>query len=327
LAIVSLIALLVALAVAVLISVQPWGASTLAPQLNLAPGIGVALGDSVEAAPGRQLAVAPAQPAGGGATGLAAGEFAATSSAPQARADIAPARLVASVGRSDVPGGSSKPPAQQPPAPQPTPSQPPPAPEAVPVAAPVSVPQPEAAPPTRVPRGYGNQPPGPIAGGVDPEEEGPSDRVEFQAGDEFEHRFSFYVEPTAFRAPGSDNLILQIRSEASEDSSFGLQLWDDGAGQRGLWATGDAMGGERFLTPVAEGAWHEAIVFLKASSEDDGFYLLTIDGQPIDARAWISLIDSGSSSAQLEVGLFRAGERVLDSGDVFFGPAHPVGAS
>jgi hypothetical protein len=279
----------------VLISVQPWGTSTLAPQLSLAPGMGVALDDAVEAAPGRQLAVAPARPAGGGAARLATNELAVSSGAPQARADIDPAQVVASGGKGGVPSGPSKPPA-----PEPTPSQPAPAPEAVPVAAPVSAPEPEAAPPTRVPAGYGNQPPEPIAGGVDPEEEGPSDSVEVLAGDELEYTFSFFVEPTAFRLPGDDKPILRIRNEASESASFGLQLWDDGAGQRGLWASGDAMGGERFLAPLAEGVSHQATLYLHASSEDDGFYLLMIDGQPIDARAWISLIDSGSSYALIE---------------------------
>jgi hypothetical protein len=137
---------------------------------------------------------------------------------------------------------------------------------------------------------------------VDPGEEapGPSDSVEIQVGDELEYSFSFLVEPTVFRLPGEDSPIVQIRSEESESASFGLQLWDDGAGQRGLWASGDAMGGERFLAPLTEGIAHQATLYLQASSEDDGFYLLTVDGQPVDARAWVSLIDSGSSSALIE---------------------------
>lgn len=321
-AIVSLVALLVALAVAVLISVQPWGASTLAPQLSLAPGIGVALGDSIEVAPGRQLAVAPAQPAGSGAARPGANEVAVTSGAPRLQMNIATAQAVASGGEAGAPSSPSRPPLAQP-----TPSQPTPAPEGVPVVAPVSAPVPEAAPPTRISTGSGNPPPGPIAGGVDPEEEGPGDSIEIQAGEELAYRFFFHVEPTAFRAPGSDNLILQIRGEPGDDPSFGLQLWDDGVGQRGLWASGDAMGGERFLVSVAEGAWHEVTVYLQVSGEDDGLYLLTLDGQPVDARAWVSLIGSESSHAQLEVGLFRDGERVLDPADVSFGPAQPIGAS
>src|SRR4029077_17780535 len=102
--------------------------------------------------------------------------------------------------------------------------------------------------------------------------------------------------------------------------SFGLQLWDDDSGQRGLWASGDAMGGERFLAPVAEGVWHEAVGYFQASSEGDGFYLLILDGQPIDARAWISLIEPGNSSALIETGLFRDGEPIVGAPDIFFGP-------
>jgi hypothetical protein len=254
------------------------------------------VGDAVEVAPGQPFAVAPAQPAGSGAAEPAISELAVVSNSAQIRTDIGSAQAVASGHQGGVPGGPSKP------APKPTPSQPAPAPEAVPVAAPVSASVPEAAPPTRVPTGYGNQPPGPIAGGVDPEEEGPSptDSVEIHVGDELEYSFSFYVEPTLFRLPGDDAPIVQVRGDDSESASFGLQLWDDGTGQRGLWASGDAMGGERFLAPLAEGVAHQATLYLRASSEDDGFYVLTVDGQPLDARAWVSLIDSDSSYALIE---------------------------
>lgn len=294
-AIVSLIALLVALAVVVLVSVQPWGKSTLAPNVSLAPpGLEGAVGDAVAVAPGQSFAVAPAQPAGSGAASLAGGELAAASDPARIRTGIAAAKVVASGSQGGVPSSPSKP------APEPTPSQPAPAPAAVPVAAPVSAPA--AAPPGRVPPAPGSEPPGPIPGGVDPEEEalGPTDSVEIQVGDELEYSFSFYVEPTAFRLPGEEMPIVQIRSEESESASFGLQLWDDGAGQRGLWASGDAMGGERFLAPLAEGIEHQATLYLHASSEDDGFYVLTVDGLPVDARAWVSLIDPGSGCALIE---------------------------
>src|SRR5204863_10066355 len=109
---------------------------------------------------------------------------------------------------------------------------------------------------------------------------------------------------------------------ASEGPSFGLQLWDDGSGlRRGLWASGEAMGGERFLAPVEEGVWHEAVICFQASGDGDGFYLLLLDGQPIDARAWVSLIEPGSGDAQLEAGLFREGNPVAGATDVLFGPA------
>ena len=141
-------------------------------------------------------------------------------------------------------------------------------------------------------------------------------------GDELAFSFLFQVAPTAYRSPGEENLILRLGSEAGEEPSLGLQLWDDGSGEgRGLWSSGEAMGGERFLTPLSEGAWHRVTIYLQASSSDDGFYLLTLDGEPTDARAWVSLTDTESGSAQLEVGLFRNGERVSDPTDVFFGPA------
>ena len=62
------------------------------------------------------------------------------------------------------------------------------------------------------------------------------------------------------------------------------------------------------------------VLAFHASSEGDGFYLLLLDGQPIDARAWISLIGSGSDSAQIQSGLFRDGEQVAGSPDILFGP-------
>lgn len=96
-------------------------------------------------------------------------------------------------------------------------------------------------------------------------------------GEEHALSFSFYVQPTAYRVPGEENLIMQFHGEAGEPPSFGLQLWDDGSGaQRGLWGSGEAMGGDRFLSPLAEGAWHEAAVQFRASSEGDGFYLLIL---------------------------------------------------
>jgi hypothetical protein len=149
-----------------------------------------------------------------------------------------------------------------------------------------------------------------------------SDPVQIQEGDEYAYSFSFYIEPAVYRSPGEDNLIVQFLDEASESHSFGLQLWDDGSGaQRGLWASGDAMGEERFLAPVAERAWHQVVVYFEASSEGDGLYLLLLDGEPIDARGWVSLIEPGSSEALLDAGLFRDGEEVIGDTDIFFGPA------
>jgi hypothetical protein len=63
LAIVSAIALVLALGLAALLSLQPWAANSVTPQLSVAPGLGIGLGDSVVVSRSRQLAVATAQPA------------------------------------------------------------------------------------------------------------------------------------------------------------------------------------------------------------------------------------------------------------------------
>lgn len=182
-------------------------------------------------------------------------------------------------------------------------------------------PGPAAAPPNRVLPGYGSHPPVANAPGSGPVVVGTPGPVEVHEGDENAFAFSFFIEPTVYRAPGADNLIMQFKGGASESPSFGLQLWDDGSGGRGLWSSGDAMGGERFLALVAEGVWHEAVVYFQASAADDGFYLLTLDGRPIDARALVGLIDPESSYARIEVGLFRDGERVVAPSEIAFGPA------
>ncbi len=192
----------------------------------------------------------------------------------------------------------------------------------MPVSAPPPSPPPPSATPTRP--GYGGQPTRPpgSAGGPAPEGGTILGPVEVYDGDEYAYSFSFYIRPEAYRAPGEDNLILRFADEAGEEHSLGLQLWDDGSGtQRGLWASGEAMGGERFLAPVAQRAWHQVVLYFEASSEDDGLYLLLLDGEPIDTGAWVSLIDPASDHGLLEAGLFRNGERVESSPEIFFGAA------
>lgn len=303
---------------ALLIGGQPWSATTVAPQLSVAPDLGVAVGDSVVVATGGGPALAPARQAVG-----AGGSILAANRAPVEEGNgaaglqprIASARVVAVP--APVPQGTSPVPPPSDPAPVPQPS---PAPVAVPVATPAPSPVPAAAP-TRDPSGLGSNPFGPITAGGGPTGGGGAEGIEVNPGDEYAFSFSFYIQPSVYRLPGEENLILQFKGEASESPSFSLQLWDDGSGaQRGLWASGDAMGGERFLAPVAEGVWHQAVLCFKASSEDYGFYLLLLDGQPIDTRAWLSLIDSDSGSVRLEAGLFREGEPDFGSPDIFFGP-------
>jgi hypothetical protein len=313
LAVFSVIALFAALGLAALVSLQPWAANSVAPQLSVAPDIGVALGDSVVVARGRQLAVAPGHPAAGATARLVTDEAVAERGVPQPQPAIAAARVVTTSHSSRPPESSPKPPPSQT-SPQPLP---PPGPAAVPVSAPAPSPEPVATPPTKVPPG--SHSPGPITSGPIPV--GGDVAVQVHEGDEKAFSFSFVIESAVYRSPGDENLIMRFKGVTSESPSFGLQLWDDGSGtQRGLWASGDAMGGERFLAPVEEGAWHEAVVYFKASSEDDGAYVLTLDGEPIDAGAWVGLIDSDSSSTWIETGLFRDGEQILGTSDIVFGP-------
>jgi len=303
--------------VALLIGGRPWSATTVAPQLSVAPDLGVDVGDAVAVASGSGAALAPAREAIG-----VAGSALAADRAPVVEGDgarglrprVAAARVVAVPAPSTQGTSPALPPSEPAPVPQPSPA---------PVAVPVTTPAPSSVPtaaPTREPSDLGSNPPGPVTSGGGPIGGGGAEGIEINPGDEYAFSFSFYIQPSVYRLPGEENLILQFKGEASPSPSFGLQLWDDGSAQRGLWASGDAMGGERFLAPVAEGVWHHAVLCFEASSEGDGFYLLLLDGQPIDARAWVSLIDSGSGSAQLEAGLFREGEPVFGSSDVFFGP-------
>ena len=138
--------------------------------------------------------------------------------------------------------------------------------------------------------------------------------VQIHEGDEYTFAFSFYIQSMSYGEPGADNVILQFMSDASDTRTLGLQLWQDGIADplnsgRGLWASGDAMGGDRFLAPLAERTWHDVTIRFRASSQGDGFYILSLDGQLLDARGEISLIAPGSTSAQIEVGLLRDSTR------------------
>jgi hypothetical protein len=317
LAVVSVTALLAALGLAALLILQPWAANSVSPQLRVSPGLEIGLGDSVAVSKGGPLAIAPARPAIGGKRSFVASEEAGSGRPREPQPAVAAAHAVTAPGPAAAPEASPEP---SPPEPLPTPQSSPTS-VAVPVAAPTpsAAPEPLPEPPARGP--IGGHSPGAVGAGAGPLGGAGAEVVEVHNGDEHAFSFSFYVEPTAYRAPGDENLIVQFRGEESESPSFGLQLWDDGSGtQRGLWSSGDAMGGERFLSSVEEGVWHEAVLCFKASSDGDGLYLLLLDGRPIDARALVSLIDPGRSDARIEVGLFRDGEPVVTNSDVLFGP-------
>lgn len=309
--------LFVALGIAALLSLNPWADDSVGPKVSVAPDLGVAVGDSVAVSPSRQLAVAPAYPAGIEGPRLAVSASVRAVEPSGVRTGLASAQVVA------VPV-ATPPPVKTPPsgAPEPAPTaQPAPTPVATPAPVPVSSPVPAAVPTPARPGDHVQPPPNPA------EEPGPdagvvSGPVQIYEGDEYAYSFSFYVEPDAYRAPGEDNLILRFADEMDQGHSLGLQLWDDGSGsRRGLWSSGDAMDGERFLAPVSEGAWHEVVLYFQASSGGDGLYMLLLDGEPLDTRAWVSLIDSAGGYGLLEAGLFREGERVDAPLEILFGPA------
>jgi len=313
LAIVSLIALLVALGIAALIALQPWAANSTAPQLSVAPGLGIGLGDSVVVALAPEGDVADARIARAGKPTFIDKPAPTREPGPVRELAVARARPVAHPKPVAAPVRPPRPPSPR------SPSQPQATPVSVPTPAPVSSPESSPAPSTQVVASNGNGLQGPIAGGA--EVGSTTGVVQVREGDEYAFSFSFSAEPIAYRMPGDDNLIVRFIGEASERPSFGLQLWDDGTGSgHGLWSSGEAMGGEHFLVSVADSVNHEVTVYFRASSAEDGFYLLFLDGQPVDVRAGVSLIDAGSSYAQVEAGLFREGEHVERTPEIRFGP-------
>jgi len=138
---------------------------------------------------------------------------------------------------------------------------------------------------------------------------------DFYEGDEYWYGFSFYIGQMVWGHPGSQNLIMQFKSEGEGGPNFGLQLWDwsgeRGNGGRGLWSEGESMkvNGEehRFLAPITEHAWHEIQIHFKASSVGNGFYELFLDGRLIETRTGVSMILPGKHSAYIKDGLYRYG--------------------
>jgi Polysaccharide lyase len=139
--------------------------------------------------------------------------------------------------------------------------------------------------------------------------------IRFLEGDEYFYGFSFYIETMVYGEPGAHNLIMQFKSNDGGSPNFGLQLWDyagdDGhSGGRGLWSHGPAMGGDRFLAPVAERTWHDVVIHFKASSVGAGFYEVYLDGAQVDARSGVSMIVPGAAYAYIKDGLYRNGEEI-----------------
>jgi Polysaccharide lyase len=145
--------------------------------------------------------------------------------------------------------------------------------------------------------------------------------IRFQEGDEYWYGFSFYIQSMVYGEPGAHNLIMQFKSTDNGSPNFGLQLWDyagDGGsgGGRGLWSHGDAMGGDRFLSAIAEQEWHDVIVHFKASSQGAGFYEVYLDGAMIDARQGVNMIVPGTSHAYIKDGLYRNGDEIPGTSEI-----------
>jgi len=317
-----LVVLLALLGLVALNSARPWEDESVGPSLSLAPGLGAAPGGAGGVGQSAGPALADARPAAGDRPAPASTGAAADGAAAAPRVAVSRARPVAHLS----PSLATVPQPQPQPAPaELAPAAPAPAPVAVPVAAPSPQPQPEPAvaePDAGKPSGGGGSP-GPGTAGVDLSF--PFAAFKVEEGEAYLLSASFQLGPAAFRPPGGDNLLVQFNSAGGDAPSFGLQLWDDGLGRRGLWSSGAAMGGERFLAPLAES--HLVEVYFQASSEGTGFYLAFLDGEAIDARAGVSLIDPGSERATVEVGLFRDGEFVPAGPEVVFAAASLAEAS
>jgi hypothetical protein len=223
LAVVSVIALLVALGVGALAILQPWETDAVAPQLSVAPGLGVGLGGSVVVARDardRQLAVEPAQPAAGGASRLAAADVSVEEGEPQPRLGIAAARVVVAGSRPDAPSQGSPQPVQPEPAPAP---QPAPVPVSVPVVTPPPPVEPVVAPPTR---GTGGGTSGPVVGGI--EGSGAFEAFEVCEGDDYTLPLLPLEGAEASEVPPSvvtHDLTVYFGS-SSEGTGFYLVLFD-----------------------------------------------------------------------------------------------------
>ncbi len=139
---------------------------------------------------------------------------------------------------------------------------------------------------------------------------------EFLEGDEYWYGFAFYIGQMVWGHPGSQNLIMQLKSDGTGSPNLGLQLWDwsgeGGApGGRGLWSEGVAMsvGGDehRFLAPVSEREWHQVQVRFRASSAGEGGYEVFLDGTLVDSGSGVSTIVPGHRYAYIKNGIYRDG--------------------
>jgi hypothetical protein len=157
--------------------------------------------------------------------------------------------------------------------------------------------------------------------------------TQIQEGDEYALSLSFNIGSMTYGEPEADNVMVEFTDEAGENRTFGLQLWQAAIGDpqslgRGLWASGEAMGGDRLLASPTEAAWHELEIDFRASAQGDGFYALFLDDELVDARTGVSLIPGGSTAAQIAIGLLRDSTVVRGASELRLGPAtlEPLGS-
>jgi hypothetical protein len=343
LAVVSLIALLGLLGGMALVGLRPWEDDSVAPRVWGFPSVEVGLGDSVAVATGKLTDGGGIDPVGVGQATFAAKHVEAVGRQAVPVVGISPSRAV---------GQATAPPVPDSPRPVPQVSQPPPV---EPVPAPVQ-PVAVVAPPPAAPSGLhlvanfeeglrgwsasvGDVFPGIVSGTVRDggkaslvrltggqsgsglifgDTEGRA--VQIREGDTFAFGFSFYIQAMVYGQPGADNLIMRFGSEASEGQAFGLQLWDPPPGalvrSRGLWSSGEGMGGDRFLAAVPERSWHDVVVGFVASGQGLGSYQLYLDGRLIDARSGVSVIPPGADYVQIEVGLLRDADLLQGTSEI-----------
>ncbi len=138
--------------------------------------------------------------------------------------------------------------------------------------------------------------------------------VELHDGDERFYAFSINVRQMVYGRPGAHNLITQLKSNGEGSPNFGLQLWDY-QGKRGLWSHGGAMGGDRYLAPLAHDQWHDVLIHFKASSTG-GFYRVYLDGQLVDSRDGVNVIRSDRDGGYIKTGLYRNGDEIPGTSDI-----------
>ena len=148
--------------------------------------------------------------------------------------------------------------------------------------------------------------------------------VDFHEGDEYWYGFAFYIQQMVYGKPGAHNLIMQFKSDGTGSPNFGLQLWNVN-GKKGLWTGGPAQevnhGGERFLAPLTEQAWHDVQIHFKASSVGAGFYEVFLDGNLVDSQTGVSMIVAGHASAYIKDGLYRNGGTAPGTSEIFLDSA------